>query len=264
MDTFFRRHFRKKAGVLQGNVASKAHRQRRTSMVVLTGKVRRTSSVGLPSSTLTQRRRSSVHLQGSLPGDEGAGKSCRRTLSTANGRRRSSTTTPNVNPRFAVTRKLRTIDTPLVGPSILLASLIQMAEEDEEEEDAVGAQHVELKGEPNNGSQSDANKLFEGEENITSSPSSSSSSVSLETSRALTWAPRCLRRNSSQVFAGDSTPNDRPFAVRRRRRVSTVSKPRRRSSVYYINHPAHCGGLEDWSILLSYVNCELLMTTWSC
>ena len=65
-------------------------------------------------------------------------------------RRRSSTTTPSMNPRFAVQRrkagKLSTIDTHLLGPSMLLASLIQMTEEDEEGGGPAGEPQVEIRG----------------------------------------------------------------------------------------------------------------------
>uniref|UniRef100_A0A8C4E5W0 Diacylglycerol kinase n=1 Tax=Dicentrarchus labrax TaxID=13489 RepID=A0A8C4E5W0_DICLA len=158
MDTFFRRHFKRKEAVLQ---VEESCRQRRPSVAVPTSKARRRSSVGLPSSTLTQRRRSSVQLPAGLLPCAGGGrlaKTPRRNRWRGHTRRRSSTTTPNVNPRFAVCRKkvgkLRTIDTHLLGPSMLLASLIQMAEEDEE--DGMGAglpageQQVEMRGGANN------------------------------------------------------------------------------------------------------------------
>lgn len=309
-------------------------------MAVPTSKARRRSSVGLPSSTLTERRRSSVHLQGGLPcaGGGRLAKTARHNRWAGHTRRRSSTTTPNLNPRFAVCRKktgkLRTIDTHLLGPSMLLASLIQMAEEDEE--DGMGAgppageQQVEVRGGANsrrifsrssslhsdgddgsdystaNDSQSEDSQLSEveqlGEEdNNTSwspdlhfspSPTPSSSSSALEgmrktpqpppTSRPLIRAPRCLRRNSSQVFTGDSAPYSRHRASsqRKRRRISTISKagspwpgrgpplPSRKSSVYYLNPPAFYRGpealrplgphsydsrLEGWSNFLLYV-----------
>lgn len=311
-------------------------------MAIPTSKARRRSSVGLPSSTLTERRRSSVHLQGGLPcaGGGRLAKTARHNRWAGHTRRRSSTTTPNLNPRFAVCRKkmgkLRTIDTHLLGPSMLLASLIQMAEEDEE--DGMGAgplageQQVEVRGGAHNrrifsrssslhsdgddddggsnystaGSLSDDSQLSEaeqlGEEDNNSSWSPdqhfspsltpSSSSLALEgmrktpqpppASRPLLRAPRCLRRNSSQVFTGDSAPYSRYRASsqRKRRRISTISKagspwpgrgpplPCRKSSVYYLNPPAFYRGpsalsplgphsydsrLESWSSFLLYV-----------
>lgn len=121
MESFFKRHFRKKT------TSSGA---RRTSVVALpASKARRRSLVGQPSATLIQhRRRSSAQLQG---------LSCWRSQRkpSLSPRRRSSTTTPRLSPRFAVQRKrggrVRTIDTQLVGPSLLLASLIQVCEEKE-------------------------------------------------------------------------------------------------------------------------------------
>uniref|UniRef100_A0A087Y3W9 Diacylglycerol kinase n=1 Tax=Poecilia formosa TaxID=48698 RepID=A0A087Y3W9_POEFO len=214
MDTFFRRHFRRKEASLEADPAAAACRQRRPSVAIPTSKARRRSSVGLPSSGLTQRRRSTV--QPPAP-------------KRKHGRRRSSTTTPSLNPRFAVCRKkvgkLRTIDTHLLGPSMLLASLIQMAEEDEEGEGGgLGA------------------GLPAGEQQVESRP--------------LIRAPRCLRRNSSQVFAGDLSPFVcyRGSSQRKRRKISTVSKagspwpgrghllPSRKNSVYYLNHPAFYRG----------------------
>uniref|UniRef100_A0A674BMP9 Diacylglycerol kinase n=1 Tax=Salmo trutta TaxID=8032 RepID=A0A674BMP9_SALTR len=122
MDTFFRRHFkRKETGLRDEDEAELDYccSNRRPSVAVPTSKARRRSRVGLPSAVLAQRRRSSVQLQG-LP----------LSSSSSHVRRRSSTTTLSMNPRFAVRhRKLRTIDTHLLGPSMLLASLIQMTEE---------------------------------------------------------------------------------------------------------------------------------------
>ncbi|XP_044048151.1 diacylglycerol kinase zeta isoform X2 [Siniperca chuatsi] len=338
MDTFFRRHFKRKEAALQVDAEAKPCRQRRPSVAIPTSKARRRSSVGLPSSTLTQQRRSSVQLQVGLPcaGGGRLAKTARHNRWAGHVRRRSSTTTPNLNPRFAVRRKkvgkLRTIDTHLLGPSMLLASLIQMAEEEEEEEEGgmgaglpAGEQQVEVRGGANNNrrmfsrssslhsdgdddssdystaddSQSEASQLSEAErlaeeEDATSwSPdqhfSTPSSSSALEvmrdtpqppsTSRPLIRAPRCLRRNSSHVFAGDSAPYGRYRASsqRKRRKISTVSKagspwpgrgpplPSRRSSVYYLNHLAFYRGpgalsplgahaydshLESWSSFL--------------
>ncbi|XP_014849453.1 PREDICTED: diacylglycerol kinase zeta isoform X2 [Poecilia mexicana] len=290
MDTFFRRHFRRKEASLEADPAAAACRQRRPSVAIPTSKARRRSSVGLPSSGLTQRRRSTV--QPPAP-------------KRKHGRRRSSTTTPSLNPRFAVCRKkvgkLRTIDTHLLGPSMLLASLIQMAEEDEEGEGGglgaglpAGEQQVEMRGGVSNraafsrssslqsdqdddssdyssNSQSEGSLLSETEqlpeeeeedEASTSSLSTSALQVLikppdvLSQSRPLIRAPRCLRRNSSQVFAGDLSPFVcyRGSSQRKRRKISTVSKagspwpgrghllPSRKNSVYYLNHPAFYRG----------------------
>uniref|UniRef100_A0A3B4EWW7 Diacylglycerol kinase n=1 Tax=Pundamilia nyererei TaxID=303518 RepID=A0A3B4EWW7_9CICH len=271
MDIFFRRHFKRKDAALQED-ASKSCRQRRPSVAVPTSKARRRSTVGMPSSALAQRRRSSVQPpSGSLCA--GGGRLAKTDSSSrwaGHGRRRSSTTTLNLNPRFAVCRrkvgKLRTIDTHLLGPSMLLASLIQMAEEDEEE--GVGAgrlaeeQQVEVI--------SETSQLSEAEQLTPPLPSPS---------RPLIRAPRCLRRNSSQVFTVDSFPYGccRTSSQRKRRRISTISKagspwpgrgpplPSRKTSVYYLNHPGfyrgagalsplgprgHDSCLESWSAFL--------------
>uniref|UniRef100_A0A8C2WYH6 Diacylglycerol kinase n=1 Tax=Cyclopterus lumpus TaxID=8103 RepID=A0A8C2WYH6_CYCLU len=149
MDTFFRRHFKRKEAVLPAAAEVKSVHQRRPSVAIPTSKARRRSNAGLPSSTLSQRRRPSVQLQ-EVPPCAGGGWA-------GHVRRRSSTTTPSLNPRFAVCRskvgKLRTIDTHLLGPSMLLASLIQMTEEVEEEGAGLpsGEQQVEVRGGANSG-----------------------------------------------------------------------------------------------------------------
>lgn len=338
MDTFFRRHFKRKDAALQED-ASKSCRQRRPSVAVPTSKARRRSTVGMPSSALAQRRRSSVQPpSGSLCAGGGRlAKTDSGSRWAGHARRRSSTTTPNLNPRFAVRRrkvgKLRTIDTHLLGPSMLLASLIQMAEEDEEEEGVgpLAEQQVEVISGVNNrrrfsrasslfsdgddnssrfsttdDSQSETSQLSEAEqlaeeEENTCSPDphfsrasspSVSSTATLELmkktpplpspSRPLIRAPRCLRRNSSQVFTVDSIPYGccRTSSQRKRRRISAISKagspwpgrgpplPSRKTSVYYLNHPGvyrgagalsplgprgHDSCLESWSAFLLYV-----------
>ncbi|KAE8295928.1 Diacylglycerol kinase zeta [Larimichthys crocea] len=331
MDTFFRRHFKRKEVALRTDEDANSCRQRRPSVAVPTSKARRRSSVGLPSSTLTQRRRSSVQLPAAPPcaGGGRLAKTSRHNRWAGHARRRSSTTTPSANPRFAVCRKkvgkLRTIDTHLLGPSMLLASLIQMTEEDEEDGAGAGLpageQQVEMRGGASslhsdgseystaNDSQSEDSQLSEAEQLVeekddaswsadrsfcTSSAGPDSSSSALQvmrktpqpsaSSRPLIRAPRCLRRNSSQVFLGDSAPYGRYRASthRKRRRISTISKagspwpgrgpplPSRKNSVYYLNHAAlyhgpgalspgalsplgpHCYGaqLETWSSFL--------------
>lgn len=336
MDSFFRRHFKRKE--VEG-VQVKSCCQRRPSVAVPTSKARRRSSIGLPSSTLTRRRRTSVQLHGGLPGSGQFIKMPRQNRWMGHSRRRSSTTNPGLNPRFSVSRrkvgKLRTIDTHLLGPSMLLASLIQMAEEEEEVGMTAGLpadeQQVEVRGGANNSrmfscssslhsvedddinnysasnsSQSEGSQLSEAEQlaeeeddvswtsdqHLALSFTPSSSSIAPEgmanpppassTSRHLIRAPRCLRRNSSQVFLGDPATSSRHHVStqRKRRRISTISKagspwpgrgsalPSRRSSVYYLNHPAFCRGpgalsplgphsyescLEKWSAFLLYV-----------
>uniref|UniRef100_A0A3Q3JT45 Diacylglycerol kinase n=2 Tax=Monopterus albus TaxID=43700 RepID=A0A3Q3JT45_MONAL len=309
MDTFFRRHFRRKEAALQVDAEATSCCQRRPSVAIPSSKVRRRSTVGFPSSTLVQRRRSSVQLQEGPPcaGGTCLAKTSRHTAWARHTRRRSSTTTPSLNPRFAVRQKkvgkLRTIDTHLLGPSMLLASLIQMTEEEEEGPGVglpTGEQQVEVSGGANNGrmfsrssslhsngednssgdatgndSQSEGSQLSEAEplaegvscsslapdqHPFSSSCSSSTQDVMKNTpqlpslSRPLIRALRCLRRNSSQVFAGDAAPYSRYRASSKRRRISTISKagspwpergpplPSRKTSVYYSTHPAFYRG----------------------
>lgn len=299
-------------------------------MAVPTSKARRRSSVGLPSSALTHRRRSTVQPPVLLSAGGGRLSKIPPHGRKGHARRRSSTTAPSVNPRFAVCRKkvggkLRTIDTHLLGPSMLLASLIQMTEEDEEGDGGsfgaglpAGEQQVEVRGGVGNrgtfsqssslqsdgdddgsdgssSSQSEGSPLSESEqlpeeEEEDEAPSLSTSTLQvlrrppdiLSQPRPLIRAPRCLRRNSSQVFAGDLSPFIcyRGSSQRKRRKISTISKagspwpgrgpalPSRKSSVYYLNHPAFYRGpgalsplgshsydsrLESFSAFLLYV-----------
>lgn len=121
METFFRRHFQRKArGPGEG--------QRRPSSVGLpTGKARRRSPAGQASSSLAQRRRSSAQLHGCLlscgVGSRGAG------------RRRSSTAPPACNPRFTVdeapTLQPAAVGAHLLGTPLLLAGLLGTNEEED-------------------------------------------------------------------------------------------------------------------------------------
>ncbi|XP_017562165.1 diacylglycerol kinase zeta isoform X2 [Pygocentrus nattereri] len=257
MDTFFRRHFKRKEAGAEPELC----RIRRPSVAVPTSRARRRSSVGLPSATLAQRRRSSVHLQ-SLPHVASS-----RSSKSGSTRRRSSTTTPGANPRFAVRRKkvskLRNIDTHLLGPSMLLASLIQMTEEDEEVRDpAVG--QVEFKGNapkssicsnpllsegesesdsPNSTAFSDDDQYSELYEDCLTEADSSewefrNSSILCQRdclgvvvervqAHPLIRVPRCLRRNSSNLGRRETGPHGRYYRSsqrRRHRRISTISK----------------------------------------
>ncbi|XP_065491238.1 diacylglycerol kinase zeta isoform X2 [Caloenas nicobarica] len=114
METFFRWHFGRKGP------------RRASAVAVPTGKARRRSQAGLPSASLAQRRRGSA---APLPALSCLGLSRRPCPGP---RRRSSTTPPCLSPRFAVQTKRggrgRAIDAHLVGPSVLLASLIPTGE----------------------------------------------------------------------------------------------------------------------------------------
>uniref|UniRef100_A0A8C8MLQ6 Diacylglycerol kinase n=1 Tax=Oncorhynchus tshawytscha TaxID=74940 RepID=A0A8C8MLQ6_ONCTS len=204
MDTFFRRHFRLKG--------AEQCQYRRPGVAVPTSKARRRSSVGLPSAGLVQRRRSSVGLE-----VQGTTMAC-------------------VNPRFSVRRrraaKLRTIDTQLLGPSMLLASLVQMSAEQQRAPGAQGGEGASGEG-------------------TESCPSSSMAALTMESiqSRPLIRAPRCLRRNSSHLLPAEAVHRSRAaYGVHghyRRssqlRRPSTISNsawqgrlvpaPSRRSSI---------------------------------
>uniref|UniRef100_A0A673XKX2 Diacylglycerol kinase n=1 Tax=Salmo trutta TaxID=8032 RepID=A0A673XKX2_SALTR len=205
MDTFFRRHFRLKA--------AEQCQYRRPGVAVPTSKARRRSSVGLPSAGLVQR--------------------CVGLKTRYYTRRRSSTTMVCVNPRFSVRRrqaaKLRTIDTQLLGPSMLLASLVQMSAEQQRAPGAQGGEGASGEG-------------------TESCPSSSMAALTMESiqSRPLIRAPRCLRRNSSHLLPAEAVHRSRAaYGVHGRyrrssqlRRPSTVSNsarlvpaPSRRSSI---------------------------------
>ncbi|KAF7701911.1 hypothetical protein HF521_001194 [Silurus meridionalis] len=264
MDVFFRRHFKRKEGVFArpGSEGSEPCRTRRPSIAVPASRARRRSSAGFASATLAQRRKSSVQLQSlqSLQSLSHAASS--RSIKTGNARRRSSTTTPGANPRFAVRRKkaskLRNIDTHLLGPSMLLASLIQMTEEEEKVRDqAVG--QVELKGNmsyvcpdplisegdsesdsPNSTSDSDNDQYSEPcDEHLMDLPEQELKNCSVLCQRnclplsvvvervqahTLIRVPRCLRRNSSYLVPAEGGLQGRYCQRRRCRRVSTIAK----------------------------------------
>ncbi|KAI9532692.1 hypothetical protein NQZ68_030634, partial [Dissostichus eleginoides] len=231
MDTFFRRHFKRKEAAL-----------------LPLSKARRRSNAGLPSGALTQRRRSSAHLQ---PAHLGKGVGPVRGAGPA--RRRSSSTT---TPRFTVGKtgkKLRSIDAPLLGSSIMLASLMMTEEEEEEkeeeeeekeeeEEERVGLPSKEEEEEEEEEEKGAWLPLEEQQVELSCLHSDSSDYDSQSEASQVSEAdpledhaplqvvrepppsrpppsrpliPRCLRRNSSQLFSGD---------LRKRRKISTISK----------------------------------------
>ncbi|KAM8968329.1 diacylglycerol kinase zeta isoform 2-T2 [Sarcophilus harrisii] len=121
METFFRRHFRRR-----GPGAGLRGQRRGSGVALPTGKVRRRSPAGQPSSLLAQRRRSSSQLQGCLPSC-GLGASCH-----------SSTVPPGHGPRLTVEpvppRRLALPagDAPLLGTPVPFAGLMGKSEEEEE------------------------------------------------------------------------------------------------------------------------------------
>lgn len=95
-----------------------------------TGKARRRSPAGQASASLAQRRRSSAQMQGCL-------LSCGMRARGAR-RRRSSTAPPARNPRFIVNEvpaasQPATVGPQLLGAPLLLAGLVGMSEEKEED-----------------------------------------------------------------------------------------------------------------------------------
>ncbi|XP_068947619.1 diacylglycerol kinase zeta isoform X1 [Petaurus breviceps papuanus] len=121
METFFRRHFRRK-----GPGASLSGQRRGSGIALPTGKVRRRSPAGQPSTLLAQQRRSSSQLQGCL-------LSCGARVS----RRRSSTIPPSHNPHLTVEKgppqrlAPTAVDTHLLGTPLPLTGLVGKNEEEE-------------------------------------------------------------------------------------------------------------------------------------
>ncbi|XP_049327161.1 diacylglycerol kinase zeta isoform X6 [Astyanax mexicanus] len=213
MDTFFRRHFRRKVREPGG--------RRRSSVAIPASKARRRSSVGLPSAGLAQRRRSSVQLQGSLQavGGLAVGGPPMRDLVRDRGfaRRRSSGTTACLTPRFSLRRrraaKHRSIHAQLLGPSLLLASVVQMSEERTTDEGSEGGQST-CSSSDNDDLQSDAS--WEDPDQLRADHKGESEECpswlvqgmagrdnSLQP-RPIIRAPRCLRRNSSHLLPADA------------------------------------------------------------
>lgn len=171
MDTFFRRHFRGKC--------RQAIRRRHTSVAVPASKVRRRSSAGLPSTDLMQRRRSSVQLQ-----------------ANAVVHKSSAATQQN-----AIMQKHCCIPAQLLGPSLLLASVIQMSEKKEIEEGGEGGHST--------ASDSQSNSSWEDPEETEVEPCASWLTQSMLIAeriqpRPFIRAPRCLRRNSSHLLPAEA------------------------------------------------------------
>ncbi|XP_076143759.1 diacylglycerol kinase zeta isoform X2 [Alosa pseudoharengus] len=230
MDMFFRRHFRRKLDPC---------RCHRPSVAVPASKARRRSSVGLASVGLTHRRRSSLGLPGPgasmghhrpSPPQASGGKMLRRQHMAR--RRSSATTTTCLTPRFSVRRrraaKLRTIDTHLLGPSMLLASLVQMSEEKEAiqpvdeaeteeglEDDASSASGFESLGGSSSDFEEEADHCLDRQTESTSWRDwellhglEATAAEGIQP-RPLIRAPRCLRRNSSHLLPADAVYHTR-------------------------------------------------------
>ncbi|XP_066514289.1 diacylglycerol kinase zeta-like isoform X2 [Hoplias malabaricus] len=210
MDTFFRRHFRRKARELGG--------RRRSSVAMPVSKARRRSSAGLPSAGLTQRRRSSVQLQGTLQVavSQGAGLLIRDRRFV---QRRSSGSTACLNRRFSLRRrqaaKHRGIHAQLLGPSLLLASMVQMSEEKETDEGSEGGQYTSscssssYDEDDDNDSEIDQSweEPYKAGAESDEPPSWLAQGLvggdSLQP-RPIIRPPRCLRRNSSHLLPADA------------------------------------------------------------
>ncbi|XP_035642545.1 diacylglycerol kinase zeta-like isoform X10 [Oncorhynchus keta] len=247
-----------------GGLSPTAQAQQRHSSVGLpSGYVgHRFSSVGLACAVHQQRRHSSEVQGGHCC--YGGGNLVRTRYYT---RRRSSTTVACVNPRFSVRRrqagKLRTIDTHLLGPSMLLASLVQMSEEHQkgapEAQGGEGSSGEDTESYPSSCcsesegdscSQRECNTRSEGSGSEREGTAASSSSypegertwedwnqthsmaaLTMENiqSRPLSRALRCLRRNSSQLLPAEAVHRSRAVydlhgCYRRQlRRPSTIS-----------------------------------------
>uniref|UniRef100_A0A673L3Z0 Diacylglycerol kinase n=1 Tax=Sinocyclocheilus rhinocerous TaxID=307959 RepID=A0A673L3Z0_9TELE len=226
MDALFGLRFRRKACEPSGH--------RRSSVSLAVSKARRRSSVGLPSAGLAQRRRSSSQLQTSnVPT---GGIQHRRGHFT---RRRSSGATACLTPRFAIRRrqaaKHRSIHAQLLGPSLLLASVVQMSE-DHETENKSAEEYSSLSD--SDCSQEDVVQMSEDHETENKSAEEYSSlsdsdcsqeehkqagmDLESESDKCMTWlaqgllagksiqprplirAPRCLRRNSSHLLPAEA------------------------------------------------------------
>ncbi|KAM3919173.1 diacylglycerol kinase zeta isoform 3-T3 [Leptodactylus fuscus] len=219
MDTFFKRHFRKKHTPPPSETLCPPP-LRRCGVVITTGKARRRSSAGLASTTLTMQRRCSVTQTPALPLSlvtpaRGGRK---------DGRRRSSTTTPGLSPRFAVQKrrggKLHCIDRQLLGPSMLLASLIQMKKDPETKEE--NSEEEELGGTSEDGSDQD-----------NSSPCSSAMSSSLEI---------CDHRPCATESSSDQRKL-KAIAKSGAQHLTSSSS----SSVVHIDSESHIRSTVDWS-----------------
>ncbi|XP_077178438.1 diacylglycerol kinase zeta isoform X4 [Paroedura picta] len=236
METFFKKHFRKK-NVPPG--------PRRSSVVALpASKARRRSVVGQASAMLVQRRRrSSAQLQG---------LSClgSRRKPRLSARRRSSTTAPHLSPRFSVQKKrggqVRTIDIHLLSPSVLLASLIQVCEEEERRQSpCTESSSPETPEEGLEESDQSEEAASSGSEGTNLSAEQERKELPKEFSlcachlvqnstglRPLLRGPRCLRRSSSHLLPAEFVHSKAAYGLQghyrclgQQRRSSDTPKP---------------------------------------
>ncbi|TRY85769.1 hypothetical protein DNTS_014580 [Danionella cerebrum] len=193
MNTLFSLRFRRKTGDSNGH--------RRSSASLPASKARRRSSVGLPSAVLTQRRRSSAHLHTS-PVQTGLVQHRRGHFS----RRRSSGATACMTPRFTIRRrqaaKHRSIHAQLLGPSLLLASLVQMSD-DHKAEDKSAEEYSSLSDSDCSQEEQEMDVQTEPDKCLSWLAQGLLAGDSIQP-RSLIRAPRCLRRTSSHLLPADA------------------------------------------------------------
>lgn len=266
MDYFFQRHFRRRPK-RQKHLAA----VRQPGPAVPSSKARRRSSVGLPSVALAQSRRSSIGLprldvdprrrpsvgllvasgqkrQSIIELGADPGRGAEREVGIKRGRRGfhhkpyRSYGTPGAAPyvpRGLAVRgrpsKVKSIESHLLGSSMLLASLVQMGggvkekeEEEEEEPDVSMGSSLESDGEEVTDEEEEEEEMMRNDQKRLTQ------AVLLEniSPRPLLRPPRCLRRNSSHLLPADSVFQSRGYGVYgryNRRRSSqtrwTPSKP---------------------------------------
>ncbi|KAM4601894.1 diacylglycerol kinase zeta-like [Polymixia lowei] len=256
MDTFFRRHFscspkipNRTAALHRHSAAVPASKARRRSSVGLPSVAlaqRRRSSVGLPPAYAGPRRRSSVGLlaasgqrrrssvglgrRTARSGNGGGwklkdrgerGKKVVRGLFQSHRACRNAVTVSVVHRGLAVRRwrapKLKSIKPNLLGPSMLLASLVQMGTEVKEREEEEGEDdtetslsccsesdgEVESEGEGERGNERDSSDWNNDHcARIQLAPAVTVGNI--HKPRPLLRPPRCLRRNSSHLLPADS------------------------------------------------------------
>ncbi|XP_029137630.2 diacylglycerol kinase zeta isoform X3 [Labrus bergylta] len=235
MDYFFQRHFRRCQKGPKHNAAV-----RQPAPAVQTSKARRRSSVGLPSVALAQSRRSSIGLPRidtdsrrrqsvgllvasgqkrqsiiELAGDSGRG--AEKTDGAAKRGRRVFNHKPyrshgpsGTIPRGLAVRcrrhsRVKSIESHLLGSSMLLASLVQMGREAKEKEEE---QEVSMYS----CSESDGEEVATDEEEAENRRVDHlTQAVILEniSPRPLLRPPRCLRRNSSHLLPAESVLQSR-------------------------------------------------------